>query len=67
MINNIREVIENNQQEVKIWNLSLGTDQEIKNSEFSKLGIALDSIQDENDVLIIKSAGNCGNFLKKSQ
>ncbi|MEC2182774.1 S8 family peptidase [Bacillus spizizenii] len=65
LINNIREVIENNQQEVKIWNLSLGTDQEIKNSEFSKLGIALDSIQDENDVLIIKSAGNCGNFLKK--
>ena len=65
LINNIREVVENHREEVKIWNLSIGTESEIENAEFSRLGIALDSIQDENDILIIKSAGNCRNFLKK--
>ncbi|WP_214846090.1 S8 family peptidase [Exiguobacterium sp. S90] len=62
LINNIREVVEENRNEVKIWNLSVGIDQESKNAEFSRLGIALDNIQDENKVLIIKSAGNCSNF-----
>lgn len=64
LINNIREVIEYHGREIKIWNLSVGIGEEVKNSEFSRLGIALDSIQDENDVLIIKSAGNCGKFLE---
>ncbi|MED1002604.1 S8 family peptidase [Bacillus mobilis] len=62
LIDNIREVVEKYSDEVKIWNLSLGTKVEVKNSDFSTLGIALDSIQDENDILIIKSAGNCNNF-----
>ena len=32
--------------------------------EFSEFGMALDNIQDENNVLIIKSSGNCQNFMK---
>ncbi|MFB0843444.1 S8 family peptidase [Paenibacillus oleatilyticus] len=63
LVDNIREVIEKYCHTIKIWNMSLGSKVEIKNSEFSDFGAALDSIQDENDVLIIKSAGNCNNFL----
>ncbi|MEW4231519.1 S8 family peptidase [Priestia megaterium] len=65
LINNIREVVELNKDEVKIWNLSIGTTEETNNSKFSRLGIALDDIQDKNRVLIVKSAGNCRNFLDK--
>lgn len=63
LIDNIREVIEAYGEKIKIWNMSLGSKTEIKHTEFSDFGIALDNIQDENDVLIIKSAGNCSNFL----
>ncbi|MGG4220632.1 S8 family peptidase [Paenibacillus jamilae] len=64
LISNTREAIEKHSEHIKIWNMSLGMGYEAKHSEFSKLGIALDSIQDENDVLIIKSAGNCRNFIE---
>ena len=60
LVANIREVIEKNKETVKIWNMSLGSN--IEANEFSDFGIGLDSIQDENNVLIIKSAGNCNNF-----
>ncbi|BBH22543.1 hypothetical protein Back11_38880 [Paenibacillus baekrokdamisoli] len=60
LIANIREVIEKNKNVIKIWNMSLGTNEEV--SDFSDFGIGLDSIQDDNEVLIIKSAGNCNNF-----
>lgn len=63
LIDNVREAIENNP-EIKIWNLSLGTTMESELDEFSEFGMALDNIQDENNVLIIKSAGNCTNFAK---
>lgn len=61
LIENIREAISKNNQ-IKIWNLSLGTNKEADLSEFSDFGKALDEIQDENNVLICKSAGNCDNF-----
>src|SRR5690606_11792760 len=48
--------------EIKIWNLSLGTDREADLYEFSDFAKALDEIQEENNVLICKSAGNCNNF-----
>jgi hypothetical protein len=64
LIANIREAITKHGDQVKIWNMSLGMGYETKDSEFSKLGIALDAIQDEKEVLIIKSAGNCNNFTK---
>lgn len=64
LIDHIREAIERNSGRIKIWNLSLGTVEESELDEFSDFGMALDNIQDENNVLIIKSAGNCTNFLK---
>ncbi|EOP60917.1 hypothetical protein IKQ_06148 [Bacillus cereus VDM053] len=64
LINNIREVVDMHGDDVKIWNLSVGTRYDFKDTEFSNFGIALDSIQDEYDVLIVKSAGNCRNFLE---
>ncbi|WP_431090773.1 S8 family peptidase [Paenibacillus sp. 8b26] len=64
LIDNVRDVIEAYGESIKIWNMSLGSKTEVKLSEFSDFGIALDNIQDENEVLIIKSAGNCSNFLK---
>ena len=63
LIDHVREAVENNP-EIKIWNLSLGTTMESELDEFSEFGMALDNIQDENNVLIIKSAGNCNNFAK---
>lgn len=63
LIDNVREAVESNP-EIKIWNLSLGTTMESELDQFSEFGMALDNIQDENNVLIIKSAGNCTNFAK---
>jgi len=48
--------------EVKVWNLSLGTDREADLYEFSDFAKALDEMQEQNNVLICKSAGNCTNF-----
>jgi hypothetical protein len=61
LIENIREAITDHN-EIKIWNLSLGTDREADLYEFSDFAKALDEIQEENNVLICKSAGNCNNF-----
>lgn len=61
LVEHIREAIERNNN-IKVWNLSLGTTDEANLDEFSEFGMALDNIQDENNVLIIKSAGNCTNF-----
>lgn len=44
--------------EIKIWNLSQGTTRIIENDRYSDLGIALDSLQKDNKILICKSAGN---------
>ena len=64
LVEHIREAVEGNNS-IKIWNLSLGTNDEASLDEFSDFGMALDNIQDENNVLIIKSAGNCKNFMKQ--
>lgn len=61
LIEQIRDAISRNNH-IKIWNLSLGTDQEADLYEFSDFAQALDQIQDEYDVLICKSGGNCSNF-----
>jgi hypothetical protein len=63
LIENIREAIERNS-EIKVWNMSLGTAIEADIDRFSEFGMALDNIQDENNVLIIKSVGNCTKFTK---
>ena len=44
--------------EVKVWNLSLGTERCVDNKMFSDLGVALDRLQDEHDVTFVLAAGN---------
>jgi serine protease AprX len=44
--------------DVKIWNLSLGTDQPVNDRMFSDLGVALDRLQDEHEVTFVLAAGN---------
>ncbi len=63
LVENIREAIERNP-EIKVWNMSLGTAMEADLDRFSEFGMALDNIQDENNVLIVKSVGNCTRFTK---
>lgn len=62
LIENIREIIKMKHQEIKIWNLSISITREISGNKFSDFAVALDAIQDEYNVLICKSAGNCMNF-----
>lgn len=64
LINNIREAIEMKYQEISILNLSVSIPIEIDNDNFSDLGIALDELQSQYNILICKSAGNCTNFKK---
>lgn len=63
LIDNIRDAIHRNSN-IKIWNMSLGTNTVADIDSFSDFGIALDSIQEIHNVLICKSAGNCRNFEK---
>ena len=62
LIANIKEAIKLYHDEVKIWNLSVSITRPVVDTKFSDFAIALDSIQDEYNVLICKSAGNCRNF-----
>jgi len=63
LINNIKEVIKDNYERVKIWNLSISKKDQISENTFSDLAASLDYIQDNFNVLICKSAGNCENFI----
>lgn len=44
--------------DVKVWNLSLGTDHAINDKTFSDLGVAFDRLQDEYGVTFVLAAGN---------
>ncbi|WP_446788191.1 S8 family serine peptidase [Macellibacteroides fermentans] len=57
LISILRDVISRYHNEVKVWNMSLGTDTLCKDT-ISDLAIALDEIQDLYDVDIILAAGN---------
>jgi hypothetical protein len=63
LIENIKEAISANHEKVKIWNLSISITRIISDNKFSDFAIALDALQDQFNVLICKSAGNCSNFL----
>lgn len=65
LVEHIREAVGNND-EIKIWNLSLGTKNEADLHEFSDFAKALDEVQEQHDVLICKSAGNCDNFIRSA-
>lgn len=62
LIANIQEIVRRYCKEIKIWNLSISITREINPDSFSDFAVALDSLQDECNVLICKSAGNCTNF-----
>ena len=58
VIENIRDAV-SHRPDIKIWNMSIGTEITADEQEFSDYAKELDSIQDEYDILIVKSAGNC--------
>lgn len=58
VIVNIRDAV-SHRPDIKIWNMSIGTETTADEQEFSDYAKELDNIQDEYDILIIKSAGNC--------
>lgn len=43
---------------VRVWNLSLGTDDLCRDDAFSDLAIALDRLQNKHDVIFVLAAGN---------
>ncbi len=61
LVAEIRKAI-SSKSNIKLWNMSIGTDAEADVHNFSDIAYALDALQDEFDMLIIKSAGNCSNF-----
>ena len=62
LIANIKEAVKLYNEQVKIWNLSISITRQVSDNKFSDFAIALDALQDEYNVLICKSAGNCRNF-----
>lgn len=65
LLKNICEAVEKNHRDIKIWNLSLSVKLEIEDDRMSIFGVLLDYLQYKYDVLICKSCGNGGNFMKK--
>lgn len=47
---------------MKVWNLSVSITREVDDSKFSDFAMALDALQEQYNILICKSAGNCQNF-----
>ncbi len=62
LIANIKEAVKLYNEQVKIWNLSISITRPVSDNKFSDFAIVLDALQDEYNVLICKSAGNCRNF-----
>lgn len=62
LIHNIQEAIKANHSDVKIWNLSVSVAKPADIDSFSDFAVALDALQDDYNVLICKSVGNCVNF-----
>ena len=65
LLQNIVLAIKENHKKVKIWNLSLSVKIAIEEDTFSDFGVVLDHLQKTYGVLIFKSGGNGGNFMKK--
>ncbi|MEQ8882652.1 MAG: S8 family peptidase [Cytophagales bacterium] len=65
LIDNIKEAI-NSINDINIWSLSAGSDMDADPFVFSDFGVALDKLQEENNVIICKSVGNCDNFKRNA-
>ena len=61
-LQNIKEAIQNNHENVKIWNLSVSGNKSNIRSNFSDFAVAIDKLQGEYNVLICKSSGNEINY-----
>lgn len=57
MIEHIKTAIHNNPN-VKVWNLSQGSKNEVSDDDFSDFAVTLDNIQKKYQILICKSCGN---------
>lgn len=57
IIKRIKEIITNNK-DIKVWNISLGSDQEINDNFISAEAATLDQIQYENDVIFVIAGTN---------
>ncbi|MDY0277375.1 MAG: S8 family peptidase [Acholeplasma sp.] len=57
IIKSIKEIVNKNK-DIKIWNLSLGSNDAVNNNFISVEGAILDQIQYENDVIFVISATN---------
>lgn len=66
IIDNVRDAVQRHK-EIKIWTMSVGTDEECDPFSFSDYGMALDNIEQENNVLIVKSAGNSLSYIRNSK
>lgn len=53
----IKEIIANNK-DIKVWNISLGSNQEVNDNFISSEGAILDKIQYENDVIFVVAGTN---------
>lgn len=56
----IKEIIANNK-DIKVWNISLGSNQEINNNFISAESAILDQIQYENDIIFVVAGTNKPN------
>ncbi|MDP4280165.1 MAG: S8 family peptidase [Dehalococcoides mccartyi] len=63
LIHNIQEAVQANHNDVKIWNLSISVARPVDPDSFSDFAVALDALQDDYNVLICKSVGNCDHFV----
>ena len=60
IIKQIRRIIADNQ-DIKVWNISLGSNQEINDNFISAEAAVLDQIQSENDVIFVVAGTNKPN------
>ncbi|MFQ9895771.1 MAG: S8 family serine peptidase [Lachnospira sp.] len=56
----IKSIVEENK-DIKVWNISLGSNQEINDNFISAEGAVLDKIQYENDVIFVVAGTNKPN------
>lgn len=63
ILREIRNIVENNQ-DIKVWNLSLGSNNEIRENYISPEAAELDRIQSEFDVIFVISGTNTPDGLK---
>lgn len=60
----IRQIVSQNR-DIKVWNLSLGSELEINQNFISPEGAELDKIQSEYDVIFVISGTNNNSYLRK--